>query len=64
MKNFIGYCLRYWTHVRPIEIKKDGFLEPDVWYDVSFSIRLNGKSKTGDMWFDEIKIARNKIETE
>ena len=35
-----------------------------IWYDVSFSIRLNGKSKTGGMWFDEIKIARNKIETE
>lgn len=59
MINFIKHCIRYWTHIRPIEIEKNGLLEPDVWYEVSFWVRLNGNSKTNGMWFDELRIRKD-----
>lgn len=37
---FIKYIIRYFTHIRPIEIPKDGFLKKGQWNKISCELKI------------------------
>jgi len=57
MVRFIKHCIKYFTHIIPIEIRKDSILEKEKWYKVSCYIYLD---KNNNVLFDEIRIDKKK----
>jgi hypothetical protein len=56
MINFIKYIIRYWTHYRPIEIKKNtAMFKNDEWHYVSCWVRKTNS----DLQLDNIQINCN-----
>ena len=59
MIKFIKHCIKYFTHIIPIEIKKD-YLEKDNWYKVNCYMYLDKKNNVS---FDEIRIDKQSNES-